>query len=208
MSSTKDFDDLHFGALEAVEALRWWMRAGVSDALDDAPHDRFAGGRAEYEDEGGAPDAAGSSTPGVAGAVRNGVARPSKRPRGRARPDTAESSARALAEAATDLETLRSIMADFDGCGLKRTATQLVFADGAPGSRVMLVGEAPGAEEDRIGRPFVGRAGQLLDRMLSAIGLDRQTRLYRQCRSLAPSRQSNPDAAGDADLSALPQAPD
>ena len=64
-------------------------------------------------------------------------------------------------------------MADFDGCALKRTATQLVFADGVPGSRVMFVGEAPGADEDRIGRPFVGRAGQLLDRMLAAIGLDR-----------------------------------
>jgi DNA polymerase len=65
-------------------------------------------------------------------------------------------------------------MADFDGCALKRTATQLVFADGVPGSPVMFVGEAPGRDEDRIGRPFVGRAGQLLDRMLSAIGLDRR----------------------------------
>ena len=83
--------------------------------------------------------------------------------------------ARALAEAATDLETLRSVMADFDGCALKRTATQLVFADGVPGSRVMFVGEAPGGDEDRIGRPFVGRAGQLLDRMLSAVGLDRRS---------------------------------
>ena len=175
MSSTKDFDDLPFGALEAVEALRWWMRAGVSDALDDAPHDRFAGGRAEYGDEGGAPDAAGlrrqaSPAPSeTASRARQSV------PAGAPAPGAAESSARALAETASDLETLRSIMADFDGCGLKRTATQLVFADGAPGSRVMLVGEAPGAEEDRIGRPFVGRAGQLLDRMLSAIGLDRRT---------------------------------
>jgi uracil-DNA glycosylase len=90
-------------------------------------------------------------------------------------PDEGERSARALAEAAADLETLRAAMADFEGCALKRTATQLVFADGVPGSRVMLVGEAPGAEEDRTGRPFVGRAGQLLDRMLASIGLDRQT---------------------------------
>ena len=65
-------------------------------------------------------------------------------------------------------------MAGFEGCALKRTATQLVFADGVPGSRVMFVGEAPGGDEDRIGRPFVGRAGQLLDRMLKSIGLDRQ----------------------------------
>ena len=88
--------------------------------------------------------------------------------------DPAETSTYALAQAAMDLEALRSILADFDGCALKRTATQLVFADGVPGSRVMFVGEAPGGDEDRIGRPFVGRAGQLLDRMLSAIGLDRQ----------------------------------
>src|SRR6201999_282001 len=81
---------------------------------------------------------------------------------------------RALAEAAPDLEALRVAMASFEGCALKRTATQLVFADGLPGSRIMLIGEAPGEGEDRIGRPFVGRAGQLLDRMLSAIGLDRQ----------------------------------
>ncbi|HLX98790.1 MAG TPA: uracil-DNA glycosylase, partial [Roseiarcus sp.] len=86
-----------------------------------------------------------------------------------------ETSARALAQSAGDLETLRSILADFDGCPLKRTATQLVFADGVPGSRVMFVGEAPGADEDRLGRPFVGRAGQLLDRMLGAIGLDRRS---------------------------------
>ncbi len=65
-------------------------------------------------------------------------------------------------------------MMAFDGCALKRTATQLVFADGAPGSPVMFVGEAPGRDEDQIGRPFVGRAGQLLDRMLNAIGLDRR----------------------------------
>jgi len=89
-------------------------------------------------------------------------------------PKTAEISARTLAREAADLETLQSKMAEFDGCALKGTATQLVFADGLPGSRIMLIGEAPGEGEDRIGRPFVGRAGQLLDRMLSAIGLDRQ----------------------------------
>ena len=85
----------------------------------------------------------------------------------------AEISASDLAASASDLATLQARLEAFEGCGLKRTATQLVFADGAPGSRVMFVGEAPGADEDRIGRPFVGRAGQLLDRMLKSIGLDR-----------------------------------
>ena len=64
-------------------------------------------------------------------------------------------------------------MAAFTGCALRDTATQLVFADGAADARLMVIGEAPGAEEDRAGRPFVGAAGQLLDRMLGSIGLDR-----------------------------------
>ena len=103
------------------------------------------------------------------------TASPARQSGGGKPPEAGEIAARALAEAATDLETLRSVMADFDGCALKRTATQLVFADGVPGSRVMFVGEAPGGDEDRIGRPFVGRAGQLLDRMLGAVGLDRRS---------------------------------
>src|SRR5487761_908825 len=82
-------------------------------------------------------------------------------------------SAQALADAAQDLAELRAAVEAFDGCSLRRTATHTVFADGNPEAPVMIIGEAPGADEDRIGRPFVGRAGQLLDRMLAAIGLDR-----------------------------------
>src|SRR5579862_6471722 len=85
----------------------------------------------------------------------------------------AAQSARALAAGAETIEALGALVAAFDGCALKRTATSTVFIDGNPAARVMIVGEAPGAEEDRTGRPFVGRAGQLLDRMLAAIGLDR-----------------------------------
>ena len=72
------------------------------------------------------------------------------------------------------MAALEALIAAFEGCALKRTATNTVFADGNPAAPVMIIGEAPGADEDRIGRPFVGRAGQLLDRMLAAIGLDRQ----------------------------------
>ena len=152
----------------------WWIRVGVTDALDDTPHDRFADSLAG---SGGAAQAprASKSMHRSSSAGGNRSARASS-PRGlKARETPGVSSARALAQAAMDLEMLRSVMAEFEGCALKRTATQLVFADGVPGSRVMFVGEAPGAEEDRIGRPFVGRAGQLLDRMLNAIGLERQT---------------------------------
>jgi DNA polymerase len=84
-------------------------------------------------------------------------------------------SAREAAKAAADLGALRDALAAFDGCALKKTATNLVFADGNPQAEVMLVGEAPGADEDRQGKPFVGVSGQLLDRMMAAIGLDRTT---------------------------------
>ena len=81
--------------------------------------------------------------------------------------------ARELAGAAQSLEELVEALAAFDGCALKKTATNLVFADGNPAARVMFVGEAPGADEDRAGKPFVGVSGQLLDRMVAWIGLDR-----------------------------------
>lgn len=82
-------------------------------------------------------------------------------------------SAREAARAAPDLAALKAALARFDGVSLSRTATNLVFADGNPAAKVMLVGEAPGADEDRLGLPFVGVSGQLLDRMMAAIGLDR-----------------------------------
>jgi DNA polymerase len=88
-------------------------------------------------------------------------------------PAEAAQSARLLAAGATSIEALGALVAAFDGCPLKRTATTTVFIDGNPAAPVLIVGEAPGADEDRMGRPFVGRAGQLLDRMLAAIGLDR-----------------------------------
>ncbi|MFQ5623136.1 MAG: uracil-DNA glycosylase family protein [Paracoccaceae bacterium] len=78
-----------------------------------------------------------------------------------------------IAARCADLAALRAAMADFEGCALKRGARNLVFSDGNPEARVMIVGEAPGREEDIRGLPFVGRSGQLLDRMLAAIGLSR-----------------------------------
>jgi DNA polymerase len=90
-------------------------------------------------------------------------------------PNEAALAAREAAKNAATLDELRAILSDFQGCGLKATATQLVFADGNPRSRLMLVGEAPGRDEDIEGLPFVGRSGKLLDRMLAAIGLDRNS---------------------------------
>jgi uracil-DNA glycosylase len=88
-------------------------------------------------------------------------------------PEAAVMAAREAARNATTLEELQALLAGFEGCALRATATQLVFADGNPQSCVMFVGEAPGYEEDIAGRPFVGRSGKLLDRMMAAIGLDR-----------------------------------
>jgi uracil-DNA glycosylase len=174
MSSTKDSIDLQLGAFEAVEAVRWWVLAGVTEALGDMPRNRFADSLPSDGDQRGARTVSEPTRQSAQAAFATGLRVPQNAHRGSPL-DASETSARALAGGATDLETLQSIMADFDGCALRRTATQLVFADGVPGSRIMFVGEAPGGEEDRIGRPFVGRAGQLLDRMLGAIGLDRQT---------------------------------
>jgi DNA polymerase len=89
-----------------------------------------------------------------------------------------EQSARALAASARTLEELADALHAFDGCPLKYTATKLVFADGNPKAEVMLIGEAPGSDEDRDGRPFVGPSGQLLDRMMEAIGLRRAENFY------------------------------
>ena len=90
----------------------------------------------------------------------------------------AETDAQALAAGAVSLDALREAMRGFAGSALRDTATQLVFADGVRGSPVMLVGEAPGADEDRQGKPFVGLSGQLLDRMLASIGLSRLENVY------------------------------
>jgi uracil-DNA glycosylase family 4 len=92
-----------------------------------------------------------------------------------AAPEAAVMAAREAAKTAATLDDLRALLDKFEGCSLRNTATQLVFADGNPQSRVMFVGEAPGYEEDISGRPFVGRSGKLLDQMLTAIGLDRTT---------------------------------
>ena len=80
-------------------------------------------------------------------------------------------SARELARSAANLKDLRTLLEEFDGCGLKKTASRLCLSRGSSGARLMLIGEAPGKDEDAQGKPFVGRAGQLLDRMLAAIGL-------------------------------------
>jgi len=158
------------------ELLAFYLEAGVDCALVEEPVDRLT----EQEAAPQKPPVQEIS-PQLAGTILpTETARPLAAPvvmRGEATPapDVAIATAREAARTAPTLEALRSLMENFDGCALKHTATQLVFADGNPQARVMFVGEAPGREEDIEGLPFVGRSGKLLDRMIGAIGLDRRT---------------------------------
>ena len=97
-----------------------------------------------------------------------------------------------IAAAANTVAELRAALLAFDGCALKDTATNLVFADGNPDADLMLVGEGPGAEEDRAGKPFVGVSGQFLDRMLASIGLTRADYLITNLIPWRPPGNRNP----------------
>jgi uracil-DNA glycosylase family 4 len=146
---------------DTLSTLNWLVEAGADEAVADAPVNRLV-----------------AKTPVAA--------MPAPVPRAPARAPTpplsldndAIDGALAAASSATTLEELKAALENFDGCGLKRTATSTVFADGVASGGVMLIGEAPGRDEDRVGKPFVGRAGQLLDKMLAAIALDRRTNAY------------------------------
>lgn len=152
---------------DAARALLLWATQSGSDAcVDDQPRNRFASpelapGRAAA----GAPDA----TPPFASAIAPAGPRPTVTAGAMA----AAATAATMAASATTLAHLRQSLAAFDACPLSRTATNLVFTDGSEQAVLVMVGEAPGAEEDRLGRPFVGPSGKLLDLMLASIGLDR-----------------------------------
>ncbi|OJX51314.1 uracil-DNA glycosylase [Devosia sp. 66-22] len=145
---------------EALAVLDWYRAAGVDIAVGDEPVDRFA-----------------ASAVAPVKRVLPAAAGPAPAPPPAAPLVTDPAETREIAAAATTLEQLRAAMEAYDGCVLKHRATQLVFADGNPQAQIMMVGEGPGEQEDKQGKPFVGRAGQLLDRMLAAIGLDR-TKVY------------------------------
>lgn len=191
-------------SLEAL--LQFYADCGVDAVLSEAPLDRFAQSDAIAKEaarrrEAEASDGALKASPAAAPAPSMPTNMPPQSERLRPEPPraapppsgvtpsspaapnlTAPSGAVAMdaREAAANAETLdalRATLAGFEGCNLRHTATNLVFADGNPDARVMFVGEAPGFEEDMQGLPFVGRSGQLLDRMIAAIGLDR-TRAY------------------------------
>lgn len=153
-------------ALSAHELLAFYLECGVDCALGDEPVNRLS-------DE---PEQA--PAPARVAPVADLLKPPPPRPvpaEAAPPPDIAIAAAREAARTAPDLAALRALVESFEGCALKTTATRLVFADGNPQARVMFVGEAPGRDEDIEGLPFVGRSGKLLDLMIAAIGLSRET---------------------------------
>ena len=160
----------------ARELLAFYQEAGIDALIEETPTDRFAGDGTTTGPPARPEDASASAEertrprpfPTREGEVKGRVAPASS-------PEAAVMAAREAAKSTATLEELRAILERFEGCALRTTATQLVFADGNPKARVMFVGEAPGRDEDIEGLPFVGRSGKLLDRMMAAIGLDRSS---------------------------------
>lgn len=155
--------------------LEWQIELGATEAIGDVPVDRYAL---------------------VAKAAAKPVATAPLGTVGATRATDPIAEAERVARDAGSLEALRAAMEAFELCALKRGARRLVFADGVAGARVMIIGEAPGRDEDREGRPFVGRAGQLLDRMLGAIDLERAASVYiTNVIPWRPPQNRDPDAA-------------
>ncbi len=150
-------------AKAASALLAWYEAMGVDEAIGDEPVDRFAAAPDMAAKDRPAPDRVARESPAKAPQARPRPASPSA-------PEAAAPSPASL-EAAATLAELEALVAQFEGCALKRTAKSLCFSRGNAEARVMLIGEAPGRDEDLQGKPFVGRAGKLLDRMLATIGL-------------------------------------
>ena len=169
--------------LSSLSCLLWHLEAGVDEAIGETPVDYYAMSKR--------PSAARASVQALQKTAQKTVqTMPAPAPSTKRLPSPVPATPAGLEEAAvrtaaelaarcTTLEDLRAALALFDGCPvLKASATKMVFADGAPAAPVMVIGEAPGGEEDRLGLPFVGPSGQLLDRMLESIGLDRRSNCY------------------------------
>ncbi len=165
MASTEGRSDAR-PPLTRAALLAWYVEAGVDEAIGETAIDRFA--------------ASSAASPPKPPPPAPAVARPraASRPPPPLPPAASQEEAVRSAAACQTLAELRAALDAFDGCSLKHMAMNTVFADGVAGAPVMLVGEAPGADEDRQGRPFVGAAGRLLDRMLAAIDLDRSKNAY------------------------------
>ncbi len=157
---------------EALATLEWYAENGVDEAIADAPVNRF---RIQESGAGnqGKQGIAQSSSPEPRIQNPESSSRPLN-PALTASPSAAMTKARELADKAKTLQELKDAVLNFDGCALKKTAMNTVFADGNPAAKVMMIGEAPGAEEDKQGIPFCGLSGKLLDKMFATVGLTRE----------------------------------
>lgn len=141
----------------AYEILQWYVDHGVSEVLAAEPVNRLQPPPTFADLKGIAPAPIAAPVP-VSDIKGSAIAKVE---------------ALKLAAGAQTLDELKAVIASFDGLAIRKTATNMVFADGNPKAPVMIIGEAPGADEDREGKPFVGVSGQLMDKMLAAIGLNR-----------------------------------
>ncbi len=174
----KECDD----ARKLLAMLEWQIAAGVDEPIGGEPRNRLRDPKPRIEEQVTSPQPPTPNSPPTDPMVADPMVAPvapqpsfwQPQPGTLASPRSAAATASELAAAAQSIADLKQVLEAFDGCPLKATATRLCFADGNPEARYMIIGEAPGPEEDRQGLPFVGRSGKLLDRMLAAIGLDRQ----------------------------------
>jgi uracil-DNA glycosylase family 4 len=161
---------------DAAALLRWYVDHGLDETIGEEAIDRFAlPPPAAVVATPAPPTASPSAAPTP---IRPPVAAPAVRAPVPLESPQLALDAREVARQATTIAELEEAVRAFEGCALKRTAKNTVFADGVAGAPVMIVGEAPGADEDRLGKPFVGVSGQLMDRMFSAIGMSRERDLY------------------------------
>ena len=150
---------------DALAALHFLVLSGIRDIAGHEPADHFARSRKTATSSAPGPQSRAAAPPPAAPPVQTALQGA----------DSARRSAAELAAQCNDLASLKAAIESFDQCALRATATHTVFADGNPEAALMIVGEAPGREEDRLGKPFVGESGRLLDRMLAAIGRDRDS---------------------------------
>ncbi len=180
-------------SVSPLEVLRWHVEMGVDELIDDGPNDCYAmtSKLAETASTASPADSAPVS-PEAAQASPRQASGPTLAPAEGAR------DAIAVADGAQSIEDLRARLEGFEGCALKFTATNTVFADGQPGADLMFVGEAPGVDEDRQGLPFVGASGQLLNRMLAALGRARSSIYITNILFWRPPGNRSPTAAETA----------
>ena len=160
--------------MSALKTLEWWVEAGVTDLISDIPNNYFSLTKQHIPAE-SLSDLRYEETMPRKSAAAESVSKFQTKPKLLSASLTdAIGEARKLADEAKTLQDLHAAVANFNGCPLKKTANKTVFADGNPKSEVMVIGEAPGADEDREGLPFVGMSGKLLDKVLASIKLTRK----------------------------------